>query len=364
MPKPRQRNHYIPQYLLRRFGSPISVGKRKKKKYLIWQYSQNNPPCRISTKDAAVAKYFHGKECDDLEIAFSHQESRFGGILSRIDQGADLSELHDELKFLVWSHAARTMAIRSRFAEATQTLIEELNSPETAEAIHSGLKHNYDQLFYEEATKAIAHLPLDQQEAALALFQSQGIKEEGRARIESDWFRGVVDTHLTDMLDHLVESDVMGKAAEKGHIRALTKIIDDEKAPEWFEPKYWSLLECSDRSIVLGDSCVLARSKEKQLSPLIGIGDECQDFFLPISSTHVLAGTFGDKEPIVSFEELNNASATVSHFCFYSRYKNPDLVNLAGTIGMRAHLVSPEAMNALVSEVTTEIAEGRFDHSS
>ena len=79
-----RRNHYVPQFLLRRFAS-----KKDGDSHWIWQISRDGAVREISTRHAAVAKDFYGDADTSIEATLSIVEAGYGGALADIDRGID-----------------------------------------------------------------------------------------------------------------------------------------------------------------------------------------------------------------------------------------------------------------------------------
>ncbi len=337
----KKRNHYIPQFLLRRFANDEG-GSR------IWQFRENAKPVAIGTRDAAVSRYFYGDPSLEIEDDLQALESGQATLLEEVAGGADLESRCGLLTELVWSLATRTQAFRGHFAEVTQRLLTGLQqvSPETmATAFTRGIENELE-----------THID--------DLLRDSGIPEEEIPAIRAHLInrlggpeaaRKEALRHMDDVLPvapRLLSSleAVAPQASMDGHIKLMAKQMAVRgKPPSGFEVSKWHVQTFDSNTIVLGDGVVVATSSG-EFGALAKFASAFERVFVPISHRSVLVGDrTSDGLRDVDPEALNRASVSLSLNGFFGSR------NTAAELALLEHLGSGDPM--LSDDVIQEILE-------
>jgi hypothetical protein len=123
-----------------------------------------------------------------------------------------------------------------------------------------------------------------------------------------------IDELLRNFIEYIRKRDTMWKAAGDGQVKGLKRLLDEKVIPKSFTPKYWNIISCKPRSVILGDSCVIATA-DNQTGSLFRFGESWQVIYVPISHSQILVAKRGETCRELTVDEVNRASAqyAVSH---------------------------------------------------
>lgn len=333
----KERNHFIPQLLLRRFASRIEG-----KKAWVWQYRQPAKPIEISTKDAAVGRFFYGKPETGIEDALTPHEVKTAELFTALDKGADPNQFTEDLQRLVWLLYVRTKSFRRRLLKASngfvEVLLDELCSGENELKLRKKILPRMDAQFLEKARA----LPYQQQKYLLANRRLLMAKMPLRSFVEE-----IVSGFLAEW------SGASEEAVESGQIKGMQGLLPEfSENTDFLEVQNWKLVTSNEQNLVLGDSCVFAltngevRSLEKLHDKVVSSA-----IFLPISGTQLLVGVRRGDDPSLPVDKVNLASVRQSSEMFFASKMDPDLANMVGQMGASSDLLARDEMKALVAEI-------------
>jgi hypothetical protein len=319
----RRRNHYIPQFLLRRFASRKDGDKR-----LIWQISRDGTAREVSTRDAAVATDFYGDASTTIEPALAILEAAYGGALTEIDRGS--VPPGEVLQQFVWTTAARTRAIREQWITMGQTTLDRV-----LDYLANTEKGRKELFAYSPgggplySDKLLSRLPR-RQRRQFSFRQRMELERELRRRARSE----VDPTAIFGLLkEELAKVGGLRPGAARGQLDVLRGNVS-----QWFHPSRWEVQSAS--TLILGDCCVIAADADGNTGALTKIGRERRRVLLPISPTQILVGyEAGEPSVPVDPDEINLASAEMSHSVIYASSAGDRERALATAIGRRAELL-------------------------
>jgi Protein of unknown function (DUF4238) len=317
-----RRNHYIPQFLLRRFAS-----RTDGQKHLIWQLSRDGAVREISTRDAAVATDFYGDASNSIEPALAILEAGYGGALAAIDRGS--IPPNDVLRQFVWTTAARTRAIREQFVDMGEATLDRVFDylANTEEGKNELFDYSRSRPLFSDAL--LRKLPTKQQRQ-FSIRQRMELERELRQRA-----RGSLDLPaiFAQIKEGLAKAGGFSPAAARGQLQVLRGDVR-----QWFQPSRWEVQPGS--ALILGDCCVVAVDAEGNTGSLITIGRERRRVLLPISPTQILVGYEADEPSSpVDLDAINLASAELSDSVIYASRAGDRERGLAAQIGRRAALL-------------------------
>lgn len=351
MAKNRDRNHFISRFLLRRFASRVDA---KRKKSWIWEVKKTGVVREISTKDAAVGSKFYGERTTGVEDAFANEEDKFSAVLRAIDSGSPLREHSATLSRLVWSQTVRTRALRQSLGETVDALFSAFTSSLDSEAAMNAFKR----MTKEELPRTIAYemqrLPPRARRKAESRLEEIG-GTEGAVQLALAKLDAVEFAAFGMVLNAMMKSeDFIEKAMERGHVRALSKLLIESPSDQPFQPDAWYLLDDPSESLVLGDVGVFAVARDGTTSLLMRISNSWSQVYLPISPTKVLVACKGDARPILSAEDVNRASASFSLASVYASRVSEQNRQLIPFIGTRTRLGDAREIQEIVAEVWSD----------
>lgn len=339
-----RRHHYVPRFLLNRFAS-----RRQGKKAWIWQYSRDSDPLEISTRDAAVAKDFHGPPETTIESRVGRLESLCAPCLVSVDQGESLTEQQFEtLRLLVWSLAVRTNALRQQFVRTYDDLLRELEDalarPDTADVIARYIKDNVDAI----VADSLSDLPLWKRFVLRHVIKIRSVRQRALAVVDDHVNSGAFPSLLAPYFAAAREPANAIRAASEGQLRGLDGVLSENKPPLKFTPKAWSVQR--HERLILADGCVVATAPDGRAGSLLRHSDEWRLCYLPISPTSVLVGHATEEHLALPPEELNPASAALSNRHFWASYYSHELAELSRSIGTGTSWFDAKEMSDLVDK--------------
>lgn len=351
----RERNHYIPRFLLKRFAS-----RRNGKKSWVIQIDKSGLVVEPSTADVAVASYFYGQPETGVEDMLGEEETAFREILQKVSDGQDPNTLAQELKEHLWQMVIRTKSIRDQFVDAGTTLVSQVidtfSTQEARDTLVDYVNKNFETLM---ETEIIAKLPRDQRPMARLMLRRPEAKA---AAIQSMVSRMPVSMAAFRQIWSEGGRNKLERSAQDGQVRGIKNVIENNIVPDTFAPSTWMLLKSDSEDVVLGDVGVFGRDIQGKCGPLIQLGRDWDQLYLPISRSEVLVASKRIPAVFMVPDEINAASARLSTRFVYSAVDTPAVRNLIPIIGADAEIISAAEISGLVTEGMTELKlnPGRF----
>ena len=131
------------------------------------------------------------------------------------------------------------------------------------------------------------------------------------------------------------------KVAKDAHIKALANMMEEQKAPPWFKPARWELIEFEEQAVILGDSCMFAVSRNGIPCSILRAAKDWQSIYFPISSSQVLIAHQYEKTFLLTLEEINKASAEIAYSYIYASHLDR-ILEFSGQIGNKATFFTEE----------------------
>ena len=346
----RERNHFIPRFLLNRFAS-----RREGEKRWIWQLGPGSEPKEISTRDVAVESHFYGGSETGVETAFAAAESRFGAVLQALDRGEGATDHSDTLRALTWTLAIRTRALRKQFAETADQLVarlaESASSEEAREAFAREFRGQFDVLIDE----MLAKLPIHQRELLKIPLVRELLMNLGEQHARSFDLRGL----MVKFIAVVRSQESLSQSARKGQIRGLAQLLGEKGVPNSFAPSHWSVRCVAPGRLILGDGCVVAASESHAAGSLFRLGNSWPSLYLPICPSALLVGKLNPADPELELEQVNRASAELSWSHIYSCRIDEQEAYLAHLVGSGAAFLTAEELSAVVDSAWSELPSRR-----
>jgi len=332
-----RRNHFIPRLLLNRFSSR-TLGKKS----WIWQVGKDGSAAESSVRDVAVSVDFYGGITTGLEKTFQGLETRFHQALVAIEAGANPHSHAETLTALVWTLSTRTRALRGQVealgARVVAAMCESVGSVEAQRAGVRAAKAAADRKVSEQLSK------LSSEERAAA---TKWLENGGRERVHDDAERFAKSVDIVSGARQVAEDIRRERAiqtsARSGQLKALQTALSFERLPRWLRPRWWAVHLAEPGTYILGDACVIARSRRGQIGVPMQFGhEEWHTLYLPISSSRVLEAGYGNFRREVTADEINRASAEVSYSYIYSSVHDARIVHLGRMIGTTSPVSAQE----------------------
>ncbi len=342
----KKRNHYIPQFLLRRFASRQEQGRS-----WLWQFRPGQAPTEVVTKDAAVSKFFYGDPETGIEESLAVLEGKQASLLRELDSGANPSDFDQHLLRFVWFLAFRTRSLRHHFAHTAKRGLAELASIDQAKmaslfaAKARSEPDSYILPILDRLPPSLAHLrtPL------LALLRSKVHQDEFLQEIA----KAVVQVpHILAMIANQAE-----EAAAKGQVRALKQILDESwNVPTTFRIAQWSVRRFASSSVILGDGGTFAINPAGEVGTVGRFSSTFTALYAPISHECVLIG-HRDECPPLSLNEINAASARLSFDTFFASRNTAAEQAMVNLVGTGEPVLSEDDIQRVVAESWGSLAK-------
>lgn len=348
----KDRQHYIPQFLLRRFASRVDA---KSGATFVFQTRKESAPKEVSVRDAAVASQFYGNSANGVEDALGKAEDQFGTVLRQLDAGASVDNYVEAIGNFIWLHTVRTRALRESMATAFKLLFDRIAQEFTSERAQ-----NEFQRFFEDEIEVIADTAFEQKHPNLPSQERSAMVTAllagGNRQAIVDIFKqsGVVTWGLT-MFGQLLQAPQLRKQLDTklkdAHSRSVARLINERIVPAALQGCHFQIIASGSDHFILGDCCAFVVGKDAAIEPVNRNLSEMRELYLPISSTQALAALRGIDQPTLTTPEINLGSVICSRDALFSRDQS-GAANLAHRIGENAHMVTPRYVD--------EIAQG-FD---
>lgn len=310
--------HYLPQFLLRRFSS-----RRARDKFFIWLFRRGEDPSQPNVRNVGAASYFYSKEESGAESILGKLEDRYAGFLRDLDAAAAVPVGRDSecvdfaAHLLVRTNNLRESTVEAFEATAKQAINKAKNSPE----LESRLLARF-----------------------IPQLSAAGMKREEIVALVR---RGIYEK-LPEMIDAIGGEDGILRrinipsSAQAVQARVIQTGFMGRKAT--LESLAWHLVQSDDDSLVLGDVGAIAQSRrETPLEPGMTFTIEThRRLIIPISPNSLLVGVLRGElgTPLPEAVEINQASAELSRTFFVSNRNEESERRLHSCVGLRGtHLL-------------------------
>jgi Protein of unknown function (DUF4238) len=290
-----QRQHYIPQFLLKGFASRATT-----KAHLVFRFAKGSEPHEVNTVNVAVARKFHDGLSHDLEQRISFRESNYAAALEKLrERKSDPSDI-SLIAECVFNLMVRTKHIRDGFTILGREIFGFLDMPETQRVIRKRVLKDF--AARPEINAQLKRYPKNRRERILLLeITKRGV--DLTEEYKRFW------NHVKPRID-----------VEQYAKLAQLKVLEQEGIPEPRRQSlidyHWYIDHTQPGSFVLGDVGPLARVPDSnQLTFPYGFGIPLM-VCLPISSGELLVGTMKPDGEELQVEDVNWASAELSRDFF------------------------------------------------
>jgi hypothetical protein len=329
--------HHLPQFLLKGFAS-----RSNKKEVFTWLIRKTGSITETNVKGIAKSRDFYGNPNEtDLEQRLSEMEDGFAKLVRQLRAGSGLDQKLLLCQFVA-STQIRTANVRSGVSEAMESFLdgfgEALTAPENQAVI---AQHAFDGVMNKIAAGELDFvlnlIPPDQREQILASMVPK-MKEH-------------LDTligNAKDEFDKQAPSLTNPKAFKESQNKLLSENLPPEPRVRHLMQLDWTVLECDDEPLILGDVGVVAGSAAGELMHILRHDPELNSIYLPIAWNRLLVGQRGGT-PIVRVQMLNAASARLSREFFISADRNRHAL-LQGEIGLDSTLLPGDEIEQIMKD--------------
>jgi hypothetical protein len=356
----KKQNHYIPRMLLARFAS-----RRDRDKAWIWQLRPGREPKEVSVRDVGVATYFYGKPETGVEEQFFKQETHTASILDAIEAGENPANYDVDLRHWVHTLAYRTRHIRDAFAEGADDLLNEMassaDSDRAQRARQAYLDANLDRILL----NVLSNLPRDQRNNILAALKKA---PDGwhNLRVYAMQYVSQVDLgkETKELLLKIRPFAETEKAAKKGQIGGLSRILNAEPHETPITIDTWHVVRADPSLFILGDCCVFCVDEHSAAYPLPAAPKSFKELYLPLSQHCVVVGLRGSSQPMLPTEQINLSAAKVSRDMLFAARLDASTQGLSKVIGTSSSYFRGDSVHEMVQSVWEEICRNPEDRKN
>lgn len=300
---PKKRNHFIPQFLLRRFASR-QVGKR----HWLWQFRVHSEPVEVVTENAALSTLFYGDPTTGVEDAFATREGEQATLLRDLDAGGSPDTRANELRKCVWSLSLRTRAFRSQFTTMAQRGLEHMADADE-QTIHDAFVRQMPKVLDQVMEGVLAKLPPDEARGAREALRDPRVAARIKTLAEQQLRKAV--PAVRPLLKAVAAQ--LPQESESGHVGGLAALLAnwDAESSRIHLPR-WTVCQFPANTVVLGDSVAFAVGPDGETGAVGRFTKDLVAVYAPISHSGVLVGRRDDSAPILPLDAINTASAQLS----------------------------------------------------
>jgi hypothetical protein len=357
MASERKNHHYIPELLLRRFAAPPHPLSNPKDCQVLRIDKAGS--CRAKgVSKLCSSNLFHGPEENGLEAAMGAPETEFGAVLKAIDRGEYLEPSSPKLSRLIWLHTVRTNVMRVGASNAFDGLMRGVLDGLASGEAGNFLAQETDDHFDEWAADALKEecakrgvLPTRQQRRLLRKRTSvPGFKKQAVALVRHQ--ATAVVPYVRSHFEQTSRSKSgVAKISEDAHIKALLRLVNERTVPEIFDTVKWSIKQLPNDSLLLGDCCAFAVSKDGVSQSVLHVDRAWAGLVLPISSSQAIIGLQPGHSLEFDADTINRSSAMCSLEYVFASKANEEILRHSSRIGTTAAFANADDLNKLFKDL-------------
>lgn len=326
----KKRNHYVPRFLLRQFAS-----RREGKKAWVWLFRRNGDHREVSVGDAGVASFFYGPPETGVEEGLSVIESEHAQVVERLLAGADPNTVGSPLSELVWLMAVRTENLRTTFGNMVSKGLDAMVESSSSESARAALKRKLDADFEKELDTVLDRLGPLGLAIRQQIRQQPGLVDHLRRGATRELEGLDLPDAVGSLLGEAFKTQPIDESLQDGHVRAMSKLLDENPVPDRFDSAKWQVVRFPERSLVLGDGLVIAFNKDGDVGHPIKFSKDWICLWIPIASDALLCANIGGTgHEVPSPDEVNRHSVLLAQSCCFAADAcdaNTSLMRLMGS---------------------------------
>lgn len=273
----------------------------------------------------------------------SGHESRFAPIVEEMRLGCLPEAALPTIREFVIHLIIRTKNIRTGFVETTNDFLNEFGAAiplMNRKKFKNKMKKEVRKQMREPQVRGmIQQLPKEKRKLFVRAFEHRILQMDFRPT-------------LSALFDSVCEEIDLEKAANTGHIQALTRGIAPQLRIESISHLQWRLMTCNPHSFILGDVGFFGRSAEKaSYRNLLTLNTPIEIVVAPISHSVCLLGTAGVIE-LPKVDEINENTAQLSREFFLASQSTDRETRYRLHFGKRASLMSDTEISDIVEDIT------------
>lgn len=356
-----QKQHYIPQCLLKGFEAP-STGKTQK----VWVFKKGQPPYISPTQDVATERHFYSELSKDgtltLDDRITQYETELGSLLNLLHEAPLDSTIDATIAAEVITHLTiRGAYLRDLFSLGVKQLIFGVTD----------IVSNKESLRMSLGMDADDPAPMVQEQIEKIL--SEHADFFARTGMPKHVFRQMALTLVKENFDrfHADQSPVLlamlnemasqtNKVSRAGHAKALTSSLKPDPRILSLSQLVWKIRAVPEGDLILPD-CVALSIQSNSTIPepcILTKLDEINIVLFPLCAKKLLIGRRTEtNSPEV--QDFNQAAAACSQTFFVSACKTDELECLAESISELSKTAILKAVMCSLAAIKTKSSFGK-----
>jgi hypothetical protein len=343
------RQHFFPRFLKKGFAS-----KTSQKEVYTWVYTKEKEPYQSNTRNIGLAKFFYGTpEDSEADILITDKETEFASFIDELRNKTKGIDLEPRIPSELVTHLiVRTQHIRESLTDAGKTLVDlahnNITSPQDFKKLLVNIIQTKPELIEESLRKEVLKkVPPGVPPGIIEKFIKLA-KLLIPQIIEQQHEEGhMLSSNLLVKMNEEMQSLVKG-----AQVRVLSESVVPEKHLEKFEKFRWKLIVVDHAGFILGDIGPIGFYKpEGTFQPFLFSKGELASALLPISDTHIIVGSSQSPSLEHSWDEINEAIASLSKYYFIPSTKNERNMQLSKLIGSRSLNISDTDISGVKTQI-------------
>jgi hypothetical protein len=327
-----KRQHFLPRFLKKGFASRI-----KKQEIYTWVFSKGKKPYEANLRNVGLENFFYGSEDEHAaDRLITEAENKFSEVIEKLRTLPSTQEINESLVPEFVAHLIiRTKHFRSSMNAGGQVLagilVDNLKSPDDfykfLMAISQGedFKNSIRKNIEKQAANRMNNEQIEQN-VKLIMEKTPEIARS-KANEGFNTFK-MLFQRMYDEMPSIVEG-------------AHNKTLSREATPRAYKKKFsgykWQVHVLKKGSLLLGDIGPICNfGLTDNFKPYVFTDGRVEQFFLPISKTHLIIGSSCEKFDVPDIKKINFASVSLSQNYFISSQNTDFEQNLIPEIGKNA----------------------------
>lgn len=347
------RQHFFPRFVNKGFSSKI-----QKNEYYTWVFTKDGIPYETNVRNIGLEKFFYGKPDESVvDEILTKQEVIFSEQLDQLRAFHSTCPLDGRFPSEFITHLIiRAKHLRESFQRAGSKVMDivkrNLDSPEKfyhmltnlvvnrPELIEQSLSEELDKKLPPGIPKHVKKMLIEFAKLSFIPHMLPNFSVEGHA---------LFNQLFTKMIDE------MPNITKGAHIKALSKGITPEKFFVKFDGFHWSLNVSPKHTFIFGDIGPVAMYEPSlEFKPFLFAKGELIQVFLPISDKHMIVGKANTNLPNPEFDEINEASASLSQYYFISSKNGQGEKKLSNIIASKSSNISVDEISDVEKMISKE----------
>ncbi|GEM_PF-1560435 len=356
-----ERQHIIPRFLLKGFaldpqdkgfGNQPKSKNKKKKSIQTWKYEQTGKIYKTNINDVSVERHFYGSKkeisCDDKLTSLEPDFAKLIDGLRKEKESLKIKK-QEETNHFIYHLIIRNKNLRVGFTKAVSYFLPKI----------------FDNFIKKEHFDKIVRNQFDEKISKYINIEYEkrvGIKiEDNEKKILIELATKIIENpryinalrnefeYLTSLFLSYLQHEMPGITKES-HNQSILEVLEKDSFHKKLQNMTWFLVVDNTKPLILGDVGVLGKcGDDRKLKPFLA-STNIEEVYLPISSSHLIVGSFQEKIPEVETEIINTNIAQCSQNYFVASSRNSSLDSYSNIIGKNSEMITKEEMNMIVSE--------------